>query len=325
MSSHEKISVGIVGATGYTGGELLRILLLHPMVGNVYAQSRSQSGKPISEVHSDLFFYSDLQFMGQIPQNVDVLFLCLPHGEAINYLKDSNTNNQTIIIDLSQDFRLHRNRNEFIYGLPELNLQQIKHSNHIANPGCFATAIQIALLPLAQAKMLTNAVHISAITGSTGAGAGFSTTAHYTWRTNNISSYKVFDHQHLGEISQSIVQLQGNCPAIHFIPYRGSFTRGILASCYTECSLSQEELDTIFQAFYTNNPFITIVSTHPNVKQVTGTNNACVYVKKHDNIVFVEAVIDNLLKGASGQAVQNMNIAMGWSEDLGLKFKSPAY
>ncbi len=324
MSASDNISVGIVGSAGYTGGELLRLLVQHPKVQSIFAQSRSQAGKPVSEVHTDLFFFEDMRFVAKVPQEVDVLFLCLPHGEAVQYMSENNFSS-TVVIDLSQDFRIQKSDNDFIYGLPELNEVYIRDARHVANPGCFATAIQIALLPLAKAKVLNDDIHISAITGSTGAGVGLSATSHYTWRAHNISSYKVFNHQHLAEIRQTIAQLQGKSPNIHFIPYRGNFTRGILASCYTKCDLSHEEVISLYNQFYKDNPFIRCISKHPDVKQVVGTNNACVYVNKHDDIVFVESVIDNLLKGASGQAVQNMNIALGWAQDMGLMLKSPAY
>ena len=325
MSEKNKISVGIVGAAGYTGGELLRILLHHPKVENIYPQSRSQHGKSVADVHTDLFFEDSIHFVAQVPQDVSVLFLCLPHGEAKQYMKDNEGYSDALIIDLSQDFRIKSDDNDFVYGLPELNMEALKSAKHIANPGCFATAIQIALMPLAKAGLLKQDIHISAITGSTGAGVGLTSTSHYTWRSNNISSYKVFNHQHLGEIAQSITQLQDCCPSIHFVPYRGSFTRGILASCYTHSDASQEELEQIFFKYYVHNPFIKCIGRHPDIKQVVGTNNACVYVKKHEDVVFVEAVIDNLLKGASGQAVQNMNIALGYPQHDGLLLKSPAY
>lgn len=322
----QKLKIGILGAAGYTGGELLRLLVFHPNVEEIYAQSRSQAGKPIASIHKDLSFLVDKLFVENIADKIDVIFLCLPHGESNKYLNNNNLDANIKIIDLSNDFRLSQNNNGFVYGLPELNKQYITQSNKIANPGCFATAIQLSLLPLANNNWIENDIHISAITGSTGAGNSLTPTSHFTWRNNNISTYKVFQHQHLDEIKQSVCQLQTNFDkSIYFVPYRGNFPRGIIASMYTKTDKSEEEIFEAFQNYYASHPFVIITKQEIDLKQVINTNFNYLNIKKIGDSIFIESVIDNLIKGASGQAVQNMNLIFGFDETLGLKLKPVAY
>lgn len=318
-----KLKAGIVGAAGYTGGELIRILMNHPNVEVIYTSSRSQAGKLVAAVHDDLIGQTNLVFSDDYNIDVDVVFICLPHGHSRDFLQKVTLPSETIIIDLSNDFRLQPDAGEFIYGLPELNKNDIKVANKIANPGCFATAIQLALLPLAANNLLTDEIHISAITGSTGAGVKPSSTTHFTWRNNNMSVYKAFQHQHLGEIKQSITQLQpGFKEAVNFIPYRGDFTRGIIATVYTDFNKSEEEAYALYGRFYNNAPFVNLSKENIHLKQVVNTNNNLLHLEAHDGKLMIISVLDNLLKGASGQAVQNLNIRRGWPEDLGLKLKA---
>ncbi|MCC6584156.1 MAG: N-acetyl-gamma-glutamyl-phosphate reductase [Chitinophagales bacterium] len=320
------ITAGIIGAAGYTGGELIRILLNHPKTEIYFCYSRSQAGKKISDIHNDLLGDTDLVFTNEINQGVDVLFLCLPHGEASTFLANNSFPPSTKIIDLSNDFRLKENAGEFVYGLPELNKDNIKQAVKIANPGCFATAIQLALLPLAAKKLLQSEIHISAITGSTGAGVSLSETSHFTWRNNNVSVYKPFTHQHLGEINESLVQLQNTfTESINFIPYRGDFTRGIIATIYIDTDKSIEESTVIYQQFYNAEPFVFISEKTIDLKQVINTNKCLLYLEKNGNKLMIISIIDNLVKGASGQAVQNMNLMFGFEENEGLNLKSVAY
>lgn len=328
MSS--KIRIGIVGGAGYTGGELLRILLRHPQAAICFVHSKSQADKPLYAAHPDLLGETDMAFTGTFPLvkggpsgNLDVLFLCMGHGESSVFL-----NEQTIegvkIIDLSQDFR--DERGGFVYGLPELQRKQIKGADRIANPGCFATAIQLALLPLATAGKLQSDVHISAVTGSTGAGQSLSATTHFSWRSGNISVYKAFTHQHLKEIKQSLKVLQPDFRGdMRFIPYRGSFTRGILASCYTTCDLSLEDAKKLYTHYYGPHPFTHVSPIEVDIKQVLNTNKCLLYLEKHEDQLLITSVIDNLTKGASGQAVQNMNLLFGLDEETGLKLKPTAF
>jgi N-acetyl-gamma-glutamyl-phosphate reductase len=321
-----KIKAGIIGAAGYTGGEITRILLNHPKVKIDFCYSRSQHGKLVSDIHTDLLGDTDLIFTKEINPNIDVLFLCLPHGETKPFLKNNDFSPTTKIIDLSNDFRLKKDANDFIYGLPELNKNKIQEAKHIANPGCFATAIQLSLLPLAEKNLLKSDIHISAITGSTGAGISLTETSHFTWRNNNASAYKTFTHQHLGEIGESITQLQNTFNhSIHFIPYRGNFSRGIIATVYTDFSGSLEEAKSIYQNYYKEEKFIFITDKNIDVKQVVNTNKCLLYLEKHDNKLMIISIIDNLIKGASGQAIQNMNLMFGFEENEGLKLKSVAY
>ena len=320
------IKVGIIGAAGYTGGELIRILLQHPKVEIDFCYSRSQFGKKVYEVHNDLFGDTKLVFTNEINNSIDVAFLCLPHGDAKVFLENNSFSPATKIIDLSNDFRLKNDTNDFVYGLSELNKDKIKQAKHIANPGCFATAIQLALLPLAQQNLLQSDVHISAITGSTGAGILLNKATHFTWRNNNISAYKIFSHQHLAEIGESILQLQHSFNhSINFIPYRGNFTRGILATLYIDFDASLDVAKAIFNRFYVDAKFVFISEKNIDLKQVVNTNKCLLYLEKHDNKLVIVSIIDNLIKGASGQAVQNMNLMFGFDETEGLKLKTVAY
>ncbi|MDB5274433.1 MAG: argC [Chitinophagaceae bacterium] len=322
----KKIKVGVIGGAGYTGGELLRLLVNHPDVEVYFVHSNSNAGNPLHKVHSDLLGSTDLLFTDQLKEDADVIFLCLGHGDAAKFLQANPQLLKTKIIDLSHDFRLNKEGNDFVYGLPELQKDKIAKAQHIANPGCFATCIQLALLPLAKANLLNDEVHISAITGSTGAGQSLSTTSHFSWRNSNMSVYKAFTHQHLKEIGQSLKSLQpSHGKKINFIPYRGDFTRGIIASVYIKCDLSQEEADKLYRNYYKDAAFTHVASENIDLKQVVNTNNAFVYVEKHEDTLLIISIIDNLLKGASGQAVQNMNIMFCLDEKAGLKLKANAF
>ncbi len=319
------INVGIAGGTGFTAGELIRILLNHPKVNISWVYSRSNAGQHVSSAHPDLEDETDLEFTDTLSWEIDAVFLCLPHGAATTFLKENPVPEKVKIIDLSNDFRLGK-AGGFVYGLPELNRHQIIQAKKIANPGCFATAIQLAILPLADIKALTDDIHITAITGSTGAGKGLSDTTHFTWRTGNLSVYKSFKHQHLDEINQSIKQLQVDyIHHVHFVPMRGNFTRGILASVYTKTNLTQEEALNVYTKYYKNHPFVRVTADPIDMKQVVNTNKALMSVNVLDEMVHIVSAIDNLLKGASGQAVQNLNLINGYDEDLGLNLKSIAY
>ncbi|SDG20636.1 N-acetyl-gamma-glutamyl-phosphate reductase [Pedobacter terrae] len=323
----DKIKAGIIGGAGYTGGEMLRILVNHPNVEIAFVNSTSNAGNLISDVHTDLIGDTDLRFVNDIPQDIDVLFLCVGHGDAKKFLAANPINESIKIIDLSQDFRLHEKctfeKRSFVYGLPELNHDKIKSASNIANPGCFATCIQLGLLPLAAKGLIQNEVHINATTGSTGAGQSLATTSHFSWRNNNLSIYKAFEHQHLNEISESLLQLQPSLTeALNFIPQRGAFTRGILAAMYLESELTLEEAYTIYEDYYGAHPFTHVSRKNIDLKQVVNTNKALVHIEKHGGKLFIISIIDNLLKGASGQAVQNMNLMFGLKEDAGLKLKA---
>lgn len=332
-----KIKAGIVGAAGYTGGELIRLLLQHPAVQLTSINSQSNAGKLLYEVHRDLLGETDLQFSRQDDFSVeppDVLFLCLGHGASKAFLESHQVPDHTRIIDLSQDFRLEpgnvREGRDFVYGLPELNKDSIKKANAIANPGCFATAIQLGLLPLAKAGLLGD-VYTTGITGSTGAGQGLSETAHFSWRSNNISAYKTLTHQHLQEITQSVNQLQQAAPldnndnGIWFVPWRGDFARGIFVSSTLSCTLPLAEVKDLFAAFYADSAFTHISPSMIDLKQVVNTNKCCIYIEQAGNKMVVHSAIDNLLKGACGQAVQNMNLMFGLDEQLGLKLKATGF
>lgn len=321
------IKVGIIGGAGYTAGELLRILLYHPNVEIGAIVSSSNAGNAISSVHDDLVGETDLRFVSELAGQEDVVFLCLGHGNSRAFLEKNSIPASTHIIDLSNDFRLNADQKfgdrHFVYGLPELNRATIQQAQHIANPGCFATAIQLALLPLAAARQLTDDVHVSAITGSTGAGQSLSETVHFSWRSQNVSTYKPFTHQHLGEIGESLAQLQAApTPAIHFIPYRGNFARGIFASVYTPSALSQEAARELFQDFYDDAAFTTVTAQEIHLKQVVNTNKCLLQVQKLGKQLLITAIIDNLVKGAAGQAIQNMNLLFGLDETTGLRLKS---
>lgn len=319
----KKLKTGIIGGAGYTGGETLRLLLNHPHVEVVFVQSRSQAGKPVTSNHHDLVGETDLIYSADSNQPVDVLFLCLSHGESKKLLSEQSFASTTRIIDLGNDFRLgdKSGDREFVYGLPEFQREKIKQAKNIANPGCFATAIQLGLLPLAQAGLLTE-VHTTGITGSTGAGQKLQDTTHFTWRTNNISAYKTLSHQHLSEINQTLKKLQPSFggPA-NFVPWRGDFARGIFVTSVVRSALSLEELYKLYENFYAAHPF-THVSKEPiNLKQVVNTNKCLIHLEKVGDQLAIHSITDNLLKGASGQAVQNMNLMFGLEESAGLRLK----
>ena len=319
-----KVKVGIVGGAGYTGGELIRILLNHVAVEIVFVHSKSNADKFLYEVHKDLNGDTTMKFVSELSQKIDVLFLCVGHGEAAKFLATNNIDAKIKIIDLSQDFRLGETsgKRKFVYGLPELNKAQIKKANNIANPGCFATAIQLGLLPLAKAGLLGE-VNTTGITGSTGAGQGLSETSHFSWRANNIQAYKTLSHQHLAEIGQSLTKLNtASDVGLNFIPWRGDFTRGIFISSQLKCDLSLIEISILFKKFYAAHPFIVISEEPIFLKQVVNTNKCFIQLEKVGSKLVVHSVIDNLLKGASGQAVQNMNLMFGMEETIGLKLKA---
>ncbi len=320
------IKVGVVGGAGYTAGELIRILINHPESEITCIQSSSNAGNPITDVHADLLGETELVFSEKLDTNiVDVIFLCMGHGKSKTFLSENSIPEHIKIIDLSHDYRLKADGNDFVYGLPELNKEQIKSATHIANPGCFATAIQLALLPLASNGVLKE-VHVNAITGSTGAGQKPTATSHFSWRNNNISVYKAFSHQHLGEIKQSLKQLQsGFDQEVNFIPVRGDFARGIMAAAYIESNLSEEEAVNLYKEYYKNHPFTIVADKNPNLKQVVNSNKGIVFVEKHNDKLLIISMIDNLLKGASGQAVQNMNLMFGLEESTGLRLKTVAF
>ena len=319
-----QIKVGVIGGAGYTAGELLRILVHHPAVEIVFVNSSSNAGNPVVDVHSGLIGEIDLVFTSELPfGEVDALFLCSAHGDSKKFIDNNEVPASVKIIDLSTDYRAKSPHHDFVYGLPELNRADIRNATRIANPGCFATAIQLAIFPLAAAGLLTDEIHVNAITGSTGAGVKPSDTSHFSWRNNNISIYKPFGHQHLGEIGQSLRQLQvGFSKAVNFIPVRGNFARGIYVTAYTQCSLSLEDAKELYKDFYKDAAFTFVVDKNPDMKQVVNTNKGIVYLEKHGDKLLIVSMIDNLLKGASGQAVQNMNLMFGLDEKAGLGLKS---
>ena len=335
MNNDNTIRTGIIGGAGYTGGELIRLLIHHPYVSVSFVHSRSNARKPVHAVHHDLIGETNLYFsddltepIGEGDNEIDVLFLCVGHGEAETFLKDNPIPDSVKIIDLSQDFRLLQNdgfgNRNFVYGLPELNRQQISSAQNVANPGCFATAIQLGLLPLAKEGLLEH-VYTTGITGSTGAGQSLSNTSHFSWRANNIQAYKSLTHQHLGEIQQSLAQLQkGKTIDVNFIPWRGDFTRGIFISSQIDCDKSLEELIKLYSEFYEQHPFTHLSQEAIYLKQVVNTNKCVVQLEKVGTKLVVHSAIDNLLKGASGQAVQNMNIMMDIDECAGLGLKATA-
>jgi len=324
MNSSNKISVGIIGGAGYTAGELLRILLNHPKVEISFVQSDSQTGRPVVSIHKDLIGDIDLKFTDQLDE-VDAVFLCRGHGASKTFLESGVLPGNPKIIDLSHDYRLKSDGNDFVYGLPEAYRDQIIASDKVANPGCFATCIQLGLVPLATTNNLNESVQITAITGSTGAGQSLSETSHFSWRNNNLSVYKPFNHQHLGEIKQTLSELQGSIPDLNFVPIRGDFTRGIFASIYMDSDLTLEQARALFKDHYSNYPFTHLITENPDLKQVVGTNKGLVFVDKIEGKLLIISVIDNLIKGASGQAVQNMNLMFGFEETTGLKLKSIAF
>jgi len=328
--SISKIQAGIVGGAGYTGGEMLRILVNHSNVDIAFVHSNSNAGNYVYEVHTDLFGDTELKFTNELSTAIDVLFLCVGHGDAKKFLEGNEIPDTVKIIDLSQDFRLSQNskfnNKKFVYGLPELNREAIKSAQNIANPGCFATCLQLGLLPLAAKSLLNGEVHITATTGSTGAGQSPSPTTHFTWRNDNLSIYKAFGHQHLGEIGQSLTQLQPDfAHALNFIPYRGGFTRGIIASIYLDSNLSEDEAFNIYTEYYAGHPFTHVTKRNIDLKQVVNTNKCFLQIAKHGNKLLITSIMDNLTKGASGQAVQNMNLMLGFEETAGLRLKATGF
>ncbi|REC79180.1 N-acetyl-gamma-glutamyl-phosphate reductase [Chryseobacterium elymi] len=317
--------VGIVGANGYTGSELVRVLAFHPNVTLSFLYSRSNSGTKISDLYPDLEAVCE-QVLTDRPQDVDILFLCLPHKESQNWLSQNPVKDETLVIDLGNDFRLDGkfgNRN-FIYGLPEINKKNLERAKSIANPGCFATAIQLALIPLAE-KGLLNEVYTTGITGSTGAGQSLQATTHFTWRNDNISAYKTLTHQHVDEVLQQLVSSNHKEISLNFVPWRGDFARGIFTSSTVKTELVLSDIIQLYQEFYEEEPFVKVSENAIDLKQVVNTNRCVIHIEKSGNVAVIHSAIDNLLKGASGQAVQNMNIAMGWEENLGLNLKPIAF
>jgi N-acetyl-gamma-glutamyl-phosphate reductase len=320
----KKIQVGIIGGAGYTGGETIRLLLNHPQAELVFVHSRSNAGNPLHTSHPDLIGDTTLTFTDTIEENVDVIFLCLGHGESKKFLTENPIKASVKIIDLSQDFRLGEQAEgrEFVYGLPEVNREAIKKASNVANPGCFATAIQLGLAPLAKVGWLGD-VYTTGITGSTGAGQKLQDTTHFTWRANNISAYKTLTHQHIKEITKTLSQLQtGYAKSINFIPWRGDFTRGIYVSSCISVKASLVEIEKLYHDFYKDHPFTILSNEMIDLKQVVNTNKALIALEKEGDKLVVHSAIDNLLKGASGQAVQNMNLMFGLEETAGLKLKS---
>ncbi|MCU0399312.1 MAG: N-acetyl-gamma-glutamyl-phosphate reductase [Cyclobacteriaceae bacterium] len=324
---NKKIKVGVIGGAGYTGGETIRLLLNHPQANLVFIHSRSHAGEPLYAVHADLQGETDLKFSETIVHDVDVLIICLGHGESKKFLLEHSINPQIRVIDLSHDFRLGdsvEGRN-FIYGLPELNREKIRTSNSIANPGCFATAIQLGLLPLAS-KGLLQEVYTTGITGSTGAGQKLQETTHFTWRANNISPYKTLTHQHVAEVNQSLKQMQSSFNGqLHFVPWRGDFTRGIFVSSTITTGKSLDELVSLYRQYYSNHPFTIVSDSSIDLKTVVNTNKCLIALEKVGDKLVVHSAIDNLLKGASGQAIQNMNLMFGLDERNGLQLKPIAF
>lgn len=325
----KKIRIGITGGAGYTGGELIRILLNHPDAELKFVQSKSHAGQFISAVHQDLAGDTELRFSENLSPEIDLLFLCVGHGEARKFMQENAISTEIKIIDLSQDFRLESNNRltdlskAFVYGLPELNRSEIKGAQNIANPGCFATTIELGLLPLAQKGWLTE-VYTTGITGSTGAGQGLNATSHFSWRANNIQAYKTLTHQHLAEVNQSLNQYQKGFGEsnLHFVPWRGDFTRGIFVSSQIKTSHDLPELLSVYKEFYRGHPFTIVSENQIFLKQVVNTNKCIIQLEKLDDLLVVHSITDNLLKGASGQAVQNMNLMFGLEETTGLKFKA---
>lgn len=320
-----KKTVGIIGANGYTGSELIRLLAFHPHVTLSFLYSRSNSGTRISDLYPDLTTVCEMVLTDK-PEDVDIIFLCLPHKESQNWLTQNPVKDETLVIDLGNDFRLEGNfgNRDFIYGLPEINKKQLVGAKSIANPGCFATAIQLALLPLAE-KGVLNEVFTTGITGSTGAGQSLQATTHFTWRNDNVSAYKTLMHQHVDEILQQLIAFNNKEVTLNFVPWRGDFARGIFTSSTMKTDLELEEIEQLYQDFYAGEPFVTVSRKAVDLKQVVNTNRCVIQIEKSGNVVVIHSAIDNLLKGASGQAVQNMNLAMNWEENAGLNLKPIAF
>lgn len=321
------MKIGILGAAGYTGGELIRLLINHPQAEIVFANSESNAGNPVTDVHEGLYGETDLHFTDAMPfDKVDVVFFCFGHGKSEQFLKEHEVPANVRIIDLAQDFRLAAEGNDFVYGLPEINRSRIATAMHVANPGCFATCIQLGLLPAAEMGLITKDVAVNAITGSTGAGQKPGATTHFSWRTDNLSIYKPFTHQHVPEIKQSLRQVQGSLDAeIDFIPYRGNFARGIFATEVVRTDAPIEKIIEGYKAFYKDEPFTHYVDKPLDLKQVVNTNKCLVHCEKFGDKLLITSCIDNLLKGAVGQAVQNMNIMFGIDETAGLRLKPNAF
>ena len=321
--------VGVIGGSGYTGGELIRLIIDHPLIELDFVYSTRKSDTLITDTHLDLLGRTNLFFTNKINKNVDVLFLCIGHGKSKVFLEKNKFSDSTYIIDLSNDFRLDKensfNNLNFVYGLPEVHRDKILKTKYVANPGCFATVIQLSLLPLANNSLIKNQIHINATTGSTGAGASLSDTKHFSWRNNNLSWYKPFSHQHLEEIDQTLNSLCKNKMKLIFLPYRGNFTRGIFSTTYLNYEGTLESANELYNDYYKNAPFTHISKNEISLKNVINSNNCFIHLHKHDNILLITSVIDNLIKGASGQAIQNLNIMMGWDETSGLKLKSNIY
>ena len=314
------IKVGILGAAGYTGGELIRVLLQHPEAEIVFANSESNAGNKMYDVHEGLLGDTEMTFTSEMPfDKVDVVFFCFGHGKSEAFLKEHTIPENVKIIDLAQDFRIASPEHDYVYGLPETHREAVKNCNHLANPGCFATCIQLALLPALKAGMISGDIHVNGITGSTGAGQKPGATTHYSWRNDNISVYKTFRHQHLLEINQTIQELQpGYDGRVLFIPQRGCFARGIYVTAYAKCDASIEEVQQVYADYYADAAFTHFTTKSPDMKQVVNTNKAVVYVEKYEDQLLMISCIDNLLKGAVGQAVQNMNLMLGFAEKAGL-------
>lgn len=321
------IKIGILGAAGYTGGELIRLLLNHPEAEIVFANSESNAGNLVADVHEGLLGDTDLRFTSEMPfEKVDVVFFCFGHGKSEQFLREHTIPAHVKIIDLAQDFRLAAPDNDYVYGLPEINRERIAAAQHVANPGCFATCIQLGLLPAAKLGIVKGDIAVNAITGSTGAGQKPGATTHFSWRDNNMSIYKAFCHQHVPEICQSLKQVQGELDAeIDFIPYRGDFARGIFATQVVKTDMPIEQIVEAYKAFYKDAPFTHYVDNAIDMKQVVNTNKALVHCDKFGNKLLITSTIDNLLKGAVGQAVQNMNIMFGVEETMGLRLKAGAF
>ena len=321
------IKIGILGAAGYTGGELIRLLLNHPEAEIVFANSESNAGNLVADVHEGLYGDTDLRFTSEMPfDQVDVVFFCFGHGKSEQFLREHTIPSNVKIIDLAQDFRLAAPDNDYVYGLPEINRERIAAAQHVANPGCFATCIQLGLLPAAKLGIVNGDIAVNAITGSTGAGQKPGATTHFSWRNNNMSIYKAFRHQHVPEISQSLKQVQGELDAeIDFIPYRGDFARGIFATEVVKTDMPIEQIVEAYKDFYKDAAFTHYVDNAIDMKQVVNTNKALIHCDKFGNKLLITSTIDNLLKGAVGQAVQNMNIMFGVEETMGLRLKAGAF
>lgn len=321
------IRIGIIGGAGYTAGELIRLLINHPDAEIVFVNSTSNAGNLVADVHSGLFGETTMRFTDELPlDSIDLLFFCTAHGDTRKFMESHTVPEKLKIIDLSTDYRAEGPEHDFVYGLPELNRRRICNATRIANPGCFATCIQLGLLPLAKHLMLNSELHVNAITGSTGAGVKPSSTTHFSWRNDNISVYKPFTHQHLAEISQSLSQLQNSFrSSINFIPVRGNFSRGIFATTYVDCKVELDEIRRIYDEYYADHSFTFLTDKNPDLKQVVNTNKCLIHLQKHEDKLLIISMIDNLLKGASGQAVHNMNLLFGLEETVGLHLKPSAF